>query len=79
MPGQSRTLSARAFQYLVNGAPGLEEWRETASGPSGGKLRSLPGPLTQVVTQNSSPGVLGGFGKSLKDLFGGHGSSSRAV
>ena len=30
MPGQSRSLSARAFQYLVNASPGLEEGRETA-------------------------------------------------
>ena len=51
MPGQSRSLSARAFQYLVNASPGLAEGRETASGPNGGKPRSLPGPLTQAVTR----------------------------
>ena len=57
MPGQSRALSARAFHYGVNGAPGLERGKETTLGPNGVKLRSQRGLFTQVVTQNSSSGA----------------------
>lgn len=57
MPLQSRALSAQRLSLTCEWSSLAGEKQADRSGIKRVKLRSQPGLLTQVVTQNSSPGA----------------------